>query len=394
MKAYRLAIAGFMLCFVFSSPETIRAQELEKALDAVEMNILGKKFPELETESRLELLERKLKSEPVPNASQQYRVNQIFSAQQIAITEERKREAIRFYNKGIDEAQQTNLEPAIASYHEAIRLNPQLIPAYNNLANLQEKLHQYDDAIATYQKALEMAPKEALLHFNLAVILEKQGRIQEAYEHYRQYVQLSPTPNPQIVELIRNFDIKHLASKNKPDYTELAIKESRGERLVWPVQQIPVPVYIRLTDQAQSVFVPGIYDNLDTWTRVTDGHLRFREVGYPDEARIIITLKPGPLMDPNASIGHASFNSDSLYTDNPMKSLKVSITVNTGERFSDLSIENRKEQVRKLVLHELGHAIGIWGHSKDPNDIMYTHPIVSSLSQRDIKTVRRLYGIR
>ena len=64
-------------------------------------------------------------------------------------------------------------------------MNPYLIPAYNNLANLQEKTHQFDAAASTYQKALEMAPKEALLHFNLAVILEKQGNIQDAYDHYR-----------------------------------------------------------------------------------------------------------------------------------------------------------------------------------------------------------------
>ena len=77
-----------------------------------------------------------------------------------------------------------------------------------------------------------------------------------------------------------------------------------------------------------------------------------------------------------------------------MRVLKVSIIVNTGDQYTDLNVEGRKEQVSRLVLHELGHAIGIWGHSKDPNDIMYTHPIVSQLSPRDIHTVRRLYGLR
>jgi predicted Zn-dependent protease len=155
-----------------------------------------------------------------------------------------------------------------------------------------------------------------------------------------------------------------------------------------------VPVYIYLAEQGQSLFIPCVYQDFDTWSHVTDGKLRFREVGYPDEARIIITLKPGPLMDPEASIGHANFNNEILDTANPMRVLKVNITVNTGDLYTDLSVESRKEQVSKLVLHELGHAIGIWGHSKDPNDIMYTHPIVSQLSSRDMKTVRRLYGLQ
>lgn len=363
-------------------------------LDAVELNVLGQKYTDLPFETRLQQLEQRLGSKTSSKDSYNYRVSRIFSIQQDRITLESKQAAVRLYNRAVDQAAQGNTDNAIATYKSALELNPFMVEAFNNLANLQEKKRQYADAAVTYKQALALAPQDALLHFNLAVILEKQGKVIEAYEHYREYVKLSPNPKPQIVELIKNFDAKHLAGKNTPDYYSLVTQESNGERLIWPEWQIPIPVYIGLTDPRQAVFIQNIYQGFDTWSAVTNRTLRFREVGYPDQAKILITLRQGPLMDPNASIGHANFNSASLYQEDPMRALKVSIVINTGEPDNDLPLENRREQVSKLVLHELGHAIGIWGHSKDPTDIMYTHPIVSRLSQRDINTVRKLYKIR
>ena len=41
--------------------------------------------------------------------------------------------------------------------------------------------------------------------------------------------------------------------------------------------------------------------------------------------------------------------------------------------------------------HELGHALGIFQHSPDPDDLMYADPIVSVPSARDRNTAERAY---
>ncbi|MFN7900943.1 MAG: matrixin family metalloprotease [Synechococcaceae cyanobacterium] len=60
----------------------------------------------------------------------------------------------------------------------------------------------------------------------------------------------------------------------------------------------------------------------------------------------------------------------------------------------DLSPEQRAEALQATALHELGHAIGLWGHSDDANDVMAVRPgarPVLVLTARDRGTVDWLY---
>lgn len=44
------------------------------------------------------------------------------------------------------------------------------------------------------------------------------------------------------------------------------------------------------------------------------------------------------------------------------------------------------EIIEAVLLHELGHAIGLWGHSDNPNDVMYFASTSNALTARDIAT--------
>ena len=52
-----------------------------------------------------------------------------------------------------------------------------------------------------------------------------------------------------------------------------------------------------------------------------------------------------------------------------------------------------KDEIYAVAVHEIGHAIGILGHSSNRNDIMYptTDIIGIHASNRDVNTIRQFY---
>jgi tetratricopeptide (TPR) repeat protein len=95
------------------------------------------------------------------------------------------------------------LAEAQALYERAIGLEPDFFEAHFNLGNIYHDLGRFADAQACYREALRLNPTYADGHFYLAVTCEKIGLWQEARPHWRAYQQLAP--RGEWVELAREF---------------------------------------------------------------------------------------------------------------------------------------------------------------------------------------------
>ena len=92
---------------------------------------------------------------------------------------------------------------AQALYERAIALEPDVFEAHFNLGNIFHDLGRYREAQACYRESLRLNPAYADAHFYLAVTLEKNGQSQDARPHWKAYQQLAP--NGEWVELAREF---------------------------------------------------------------------------------------------------------------------------------------------------------------------------------------------
>jgi TolA-binding protein len=95
------------------------------------------------------------------------------------------------------------LVEAEALYEKAIRVDAECFEAYFNLGNIQHDLARYPEAVAAYRDALAINPAYPEAHFYLAVTLEKLGRSTEAKAHWRAYRELAP--DGEFVELAKEF---------------------------------------------------------------------------------------------------------------------------------------------------------------------------------------------
>ena len=95
------------------------------------------------------------------------------------------------------------LAEAQALYERAIGLESDFFEAHFNLGNIYHDLGRYPEAQACYRESLRLNPFYADAHFYLAVTFEKMGFSQDARPHWRSYQQLAP--QGEWVELAREF---------------------------------------------------------------------------------------------------------------------------------------------------------------------------------------------
>ena len=95
------------------------------------------------------------------------------------------------------------LAEAQALYERAIGLESDFFEAHFNLGNIYHDLARFSEAQSCYREALRQNPFYADAHFYLAVTFEKMGLSGEARPHWRAYQQLAP--QGEWVELAREF---------------------------------------------------------------------------------------------------------------------------------------------------------------------------------------------
>jgi tetratricopeptide (TPR) repeat protein len=92
---------------------------------------------------------------------------------------------------------------AQALYERAIGLDPDCFEAYFNLGNIHHDLGRYELALGCYRGAVRLNASYPDAHFYLAVTLEKTGHSAEAKPHWKAYQELAP--GGEWVDLAREF---------------------------------------------------------------------------------------------------------------------------------------------------------------------------------------------
>ncbi len=91
-----------------------------------------------------------------------------------------EQQAVDAYNRGVAYYARGELDEAIASYTEAVRLNPKLADAYLNRGAAYDAKGELDEAIADFTQALRLNPKDAEAHNNRGVAYKSKGDLDKA----------------------------------------------------------------------------------------------------------------------------------------------------------------------------------------------------------------------
>lgn len=182
----------------------------------------------------------------------------------------------------------------------------------------------------------------------------------------------------------------------------------------WPDERMPLKVYVappvipeELQDEFSpvdpKVFVEAVEGALSSWERELEGVVRFAQVESSDQADLRLLLLGEQAPSPNPEIQvlgktealrHACRSRGWDPDENRMRvSFAVSeLVVYVADGFGLLTAR----QVEGIALHEIGHALGMRGHSPIEGDLMYPvvrDRITEHFSTQDIQSFLSLYRI-
>ena len=143
---------------------------------------------------------------------------------------------------------------------------------------------------------------------------------------------------------------------------------------------------------------------MEIWESVSNGKIKFHETDSSTDADIRVSWGYSNLMDVHDTrLGSAVLRrlTDKTFTTSnvdtqvgnttPKHTKKISVEVILILEGEEPHAELSQKEMRTVCLHEIGHAIGLWGHSPHPGDICYPTASSQHPSQRDINTLLRLY---
>jgi predicted Zn-dependent protease len=184
---------------------------------------------------------------------------------------------------------------------------------------------------------------------------------------------------------------------NKGDYFS-EIKLTPVGYLVW--SQFPIKVYVERpinaaessSNQRIQAWVNAVIRSIEEWSV----YLPLVVVTEREMADISI-LRSRPPLQASVNRETGQFNipraraAETRYEFYLRQDLSNSVL---SQRFTiQLSPDQTIEYTRATARHELGHALGIWGHSLLETDIMYFSQVRNPppISARDINTLKRIY---
>ena len=162
-------------------------------------------------------------------------------------------------------------------------------------------------------------------------------------------------------------------------------------RFRWPSSSIPVRYWVE-----DSLGSPGhVTEAIATWKAAfLYGEWDAQVVDDSSSADVIVRLAQAP---PKPSPSRLRFFSRApecegvtdIDTVATRRELRLPLRIYLNPRLPN--DPNLARCLGLTAVHEVGHTMGLFQHTTDPVDIMFTDPVATELSDRDISTIEALY---
>lgn len=270
------------------------------------------------------------------------------------------------------------------------------------LAHIYYEIKNPEKACDHALTSLKYNPSQEKLILNLAIYAKEANKYTESIAFLKYYLEkiTSGKEKQQIRKLISDLQVqKAKASQfrpNSPDYLNKLTCEDNVHR--WSKSKFPLKVYVQTSSTARG-FKPGFADlvreSFVAWYKASGGKTPFKFL-LPEEkskADISLVWTDKRLRSSNDSKERIKAGLTTSQTTLSGEIKEAVIQIRTLNPFTQKAIT--EDRIKSTCLHEIGHALGLNGHSTNHSDIMYLGTAkrqLPALTKRDKATIKKLYA--
>lgn len=307
------------------------------------------------------------------------------------------------FNQGRALLHANNNADAVDMLKRAAELAPDNPDIKHTYAIALAKTGQSEAAIQELRAALNLNSNLAATWVTLAGLYQSTGQLDKAIETYRTYLTRFPADRDakKIASLVTGLEGERAklqsafgqGSAAQPSDTDYFFEVTREGVIRWQAPQMPLKVYVAPGDTTPGYrpqFADLLKQSFASWSQASGGLVSFALVDRPEQAQIICQWSNDPSKFKNiAESGHAVLDSSTR-----TGLVRGTITILTVPLVEQVPVTDNR--MRRTCLHEIGHVLGLAGHTSNPEDAMFhtmgVEDTWKDLSVRDANTIVRLYS--
>jgi tetratricopeptide (TPR) repeat protein len=329
-------------------------------------------------------------------------------------------ESLALFRQGTSLLRANRNDEAMGQFAQSCRISPNFAEGHHEWAIALLKLGRNDEAIDQFNQAIAIDPNLAASWLSLGGAFQTAGKIPQAIAAYKNFVEKFPQDHdvPRVRNLIALLGKENAQTEGPSAQTEgmppknpqvqgpaailgaampgndyLADVTRQGV-LRWGARRMPLKVFIedgKLIPGYRPDFSSILKDAFQSWADASSGLVGFQYVPTPAGADVFC----------HWSANTAKFKDSAETAETKLYSDRYGVARGEIEILTLAPVSNQTvtdKSMRGTTLHEVGHVLGLAGHSKTPGDIMFFSNSLSeatqNLSIRDKNTLVRLYSER
>jgi tetratricopeptide (TPR) repeat protein len=303
----------------------------------------------------------------------------------------------QLFAEGVELLKKNRAYEARACLEKAAYMAPRSAGIHCNLGLAYQNSGNINKAIGEFETALKLSASMPEATLNLAGCYQSVGDHENAINWYGKYLVENPKSSQakqveDIVEALKKSLGKVESDPHGPDYYSSITKEGVYR---WATERMPLRIYIEPGHDVQGYserFDDVLLSAFHEWCKAAGDHISVTRVSSQNQADIFCSWTSNPQEVTVSGTQGERGSARIIAKGNNI--LRATLKILTKPFLEEGFLSN--DDLKKACLHEVGHVLGLQGHSNNNHDVMFftvdTSTVWPVLTKRDKATMARLYA--